>query len=151
MIIFISLPLSSSDADIVLKALMQHVTVPHMSLPQFSSVELVRRGPSFNDFLFEVSAVESVPTETKKVVIPRDYQQVLDKFPELLKPNFMEAKTKHQVVHRIDTQDHPPCFAKVRPLVPGSPKAKGGEKDYYQICKRTSIDKEGLFGVSTLI
>ena len=33
--------------------LMQHILVPQNSLPRFASLDLIRAGPSFSDFLFE--------------------------------------------------------------------------------------------------
>ena len=92
------------------RTLMQHIVVPQNSLPRFASLDLVKAGPAFSDFLFEVAAVDSVQIKEEKKIISPEYQALLDKYPSILKPNFNEVKTKHNVVHRIKTDpDATPC------------------------------------------
>ena len=60
-----------------------------------------------------------------KTRVPKPNQQI----PGHSVDNFKEAKTMHNIVHRIHTADNAePCYAKVRPLPAGSPKAEGGKK-----------------------
>ena len=62
-------------------------------------------------------------------IIPKKYKRLLDKYPEVLKENFKIKTPKHGVVHTIQTGNCSPCHAKVRPLMPGSPKAIKAEKN----------------------
>ena len=134
--------LVDKKADI--KALMQHITVPHMSLPQFSSLE-VFENPVWKppiDFLYEVFTISDLEEEVvENIKIKPEYQALIDKHPDILKSNFKEAKAKHNIIHRIDTGSAEACHAKVRPLVPGSPKAKGGEKAWKELISLGIVER----------
>ena len=69
----------------------------------------------------------------KPQTIPPQYKQLVDKYPKLLNTDFHSDVPKHGVVHHIDTGDSKPCTAKVRPLMPGSPKAVQGQKDWLHL------------------
>ena len=73
-------------------------------------------------------------TESTAHTIPSAYRTLLNKYPDIHKPNFM-AKPKHNVQHIIDTGSSQPCRAKVRPLLDGSPKAIMGEKKWKDLAK----------------
>ena len=42
---------------------------------------------------------------------------------------------KHGIVHRIETGNNPPCQAKCRPIMPGSPKALQAEQDWKELAR----------------
>ena len=60
--------------------------------------------------------------------IPPKYAKLLGKFPHIQKADFKTQDPLHGIVHHIDTGNHPPCTAKMRPLMPGTPMAVQGEK-----------------------
>ena len=67
------------------------------------------------------SQVHKTNDEASPDDIPPAYETLLQQFPGIEKPDF-RAIPAHGVVHHINTADHPPCKAKVRKLLPGSPK-----------------------------
>ena len=73
--------------------------------------------------------------------IPAKYQALVDKFPELQKFDFRKMDVKHGVTHNIDTGSSAPCRAKVRPLLPGSPKAIQGEKNWKELEELGIVEK----------
>ena len=60
------------------------------------------------------------------------YKAILADFPDVLKVNFTN-KPKHGVTHHIDTADHPPCKARLRPLMHGSPREVAGKKAWLEL------------------
>ena len=80
----------------------------------------------FQDFR-EYSQAKKV-TEQGIDDIPPAYEAMLEQLPGIDTPDFTKTPA-HGVVHTINTGDHPPCRAKVRRLLPGSPKeVKGRQK-----------------------
>ena len=71
--------------------------------------------------------------KTAENKIPRKYRELLNKFPEILKPDFKLTEPKHGIIHTIETGSNTPCTAKMRPLMPGSPKALQGEKNWREL------------------
>ena len=68
--------------------------------------------------------------------------KLLEKYPEVLKPNFKEINPKLKVEHTIDTrQDAKPCKAKTRPLLPGSKKAVEGQKSWQELVDLGIVQK----------
>merc|ERR1712115_395850 len=67
------------------------------------------------------------------------YQKLIKEFPEILKPNFKEIK--HSIVHSIPTGDATPVRSKVRPLLPGSPKAQAGKKAWDEMIDLGIVEK----------
>ena len=57
-----------------------------------------------------------------------EYKQLLLRYPDVLKLSFDAEHTKNGILHRIHTGDSPPCRAKMRPLLVGSPKEKAAKK-----------------------
>merc|ERR1711917_3181 len=62
--------------------------------------------------------------------IPPVYEKLLAKYPGIDKPDFRKTPA-HGVVHHINTENHPPCRAKVRRLLPGTPKEVLGKKKWF--------------------
>ena len=84
------------------------------------------------------SAAQKSAAETKPV--PPQYQALLDKYPDVLQCKFLDTPL-HGVIHHIDTSDKPPCRAKVRPLLKGSPKEVIGKKNWFELEKLGIIEK----------
>ena len=87
--------------------------------------------------IFQIASMqelgESNNEENANSVPEGPYQDLIKKFPELLKPNFKTETPKNKISHRIHTGSHPPCRAKARPLLPDSPKAVEGKKAWQQL------------------
>jgi transposase InsO family protein len=75
--------------------------------------------------------------------IQMKYKKLIDKFPELLNYSFKPGTAKHGVLHKIDTGDSAPCTAKVRPLMPGSPKEVQGKKNWMELVKLGIVERVG--------
>ena len=70
---------------------------------------------------------QNVKNKEDPVPIPSIYQAIPDDFPNIDIPNFIDPP-KHNITHTIDTADKPPCKAKVRQILRGSPKEKKGKQ-----------------------
>ena len=66
--------------------------------------------------------------------------EMVNRHKQILKPNFKEAKTKHNIEHAIKTSG-PPCKAKVRPILPGSQKAIEGFKAWKELVDLGIVEK----------
>ena len=85
---------------------------------------------------------QEASAKTKPQVTPEKYKKIIDKYPDLLKTDFHSDKPpKHGIVHNIDTGDSLPCTAKARPLMPGSPKAVQGKKDWENLEKLGIVER----------
>ena len=71
--------------------------------------------------------------------IPTAYRAILDEYPNIDKPNFVDHP-KHGVVHEIITSGKP-VKAKCRPLLPGSDKAIKGERNWLQMEKVGIVER----------
>ena len=90
---------------------------------------------------FGAKCVASIGVEPeKKECHPQYYIDLLKKYEAILKPNFKEAKTKHNVEHSIITKG-PPCTAKARPILPGSHKAVEGFKAWQELVKLGIVER----------
>ena len=92
---------------------MQKVKVEHLNLAL----------TSFKQYSDKLKSLDPEVSE----VIPKEYQELIDKYPGILNINFHE-KPRHNVVHHIDTGSSKPCKAKVRPIPPNTPKWVSGKK-----------------------
>ena len=70
--------------------------------------------------------------QARKTPIPPRYRELLDKYPSLLKTDFT-TEARHKIRHHIDTGENKPCRAKMRPIMPGSPKAVEGERQWREL------------------
>ena len=94
------------DKKAMIMKKLNHVTIPHGSLPRVEAVEVVPHLNSCSvaaEFLrFGNSCVNALVTSPEsKQEIAVEYKNLLDKYKEILKPNFKEAKTKHNIEHEI--------------------------------------------------
>ena len=71
-------------------------------------------------------------SETEKP-IPAKYHSLINRYLEILHTDFKTEEPKHGVFYKIETGSNPPCHAKVRPILPGSPRAIQGEKDWREL------------------
>ena len=110
---------------------------PVSQTPSWESSALsapVSNAPSHLEF--EISCVERQGNELDQKIedVPEGkYRDLLARFPDILKPNFKTEEPKNGIKHRIRTGSHPPCRAKPRQLLPGSPKAEAGYKAWKQL------------------
>ena len=77
---------------------------------------------------------------TEKDPIPEPYQRLLAEFPNIDKPDF-KTNPAHGIIHTIKTGNHPPCKAKLRRLLPGSPKEQLGKKRWLELEKLGVIER----------
>ena len=80
---------------------------------------------SFQDWSAKQKQLQNV-----HIAIPEKYMALIRKHPGILECDFKASKVKHGVIHRIETGSNTPCQAKVRQIMPGSPKYTQGEKDW---------------------
>ena len=72
--------------------------------------------------------------------IPATYRALIEKYPQILTPTFQQTPT-HGIEHHIDTGNSSPCHAKVRPLMPGSPKEQKGKAAWKELEKLGVIER----------
>ena len=73
-----------------------------LALPAISAVEY----NSFQQYS-QLQAAEA-NKETVEIPIPAEYKQLLAKYPDITKCDFMAKTVKHGVIHHIDTGSNPP-------------------------------------------
>ena len=76
--------------------------------------------------------------KAKPIINPEAYLKIVEKYPSVLQSDFKISKPRHGVFHTIDTGNNRPCKAKVRPLLPGSPKERKGKEAW------TNLEKLGI-------
>ena len=106
--------------------------------PTVSAAEIVQESEALVfQKLFQIAAMQELgeanESENVESVPEGPYKELIERFPDLLKPNFKTENPKNKISHRIRTGDHPPCRAKPRPMLPGSPKAVEGKKAFQQL------------------
>ena len=101
--------------------------VPQGTLLNLAPVEIEDEMAKFKTFQ-AWSQDQKQKMQEKPKPIPGKFKQLVEKYPEIQKFDFKKMEMKHGVTHTIDTASNAPCRAKVRHLVPGSPKAIQGEK-----------------------
>ena len=104
-------------------------------------------GADAERLIAEVAAIlaldedEASDSEDINILADSPYKQLLAKFPELLKQNFMTECTKSDIIHRINTNNESPCRAKLRRLLPGSPKAIKAKEAWDELIKLGIVEK----------
>ena len=131
------------DTRAKVSGLLEFIKVPKniprvQKIAAISSPPLVANNPEWA--LFQVSAVQQSGKNSDKAAnkIPTEYANLIKKYPSLLKPDFKNVK--HSVEHTIDTTG-PPVRCKVRPLLPGSPKAIAGHAAWMQMVDLGIVEK----------
>lgn len=126
------------------RTLLQFIKIPKQTLPRACAVKVVASSSLSHHNspwqAFQAAAVDSITAQNPLPnTIPPKYQQLINKYPEILTPDF--TKVKHNVVHAIDTSDNTPIRTKVRPLLPGSPKAVAGKAAWDQMIQYGIVEK----------
>ena len=109
--------------------------VPRGTLLKLAPIETDTVVPYKNYQQWSQIQTQKANEKTPEKKIPKRYRELLNKFPEILKPDFKLTEAKHGIVHTIETGSNTPCTAKMRPLMPGSPKAIQGEKNWRELEK----------------
>ena len=136
------------------KTLLKHVTLPHKFVPRTSSVSNTSSplATSASDGIspdhpaaqaFFLSCIKELKDESKTPLdaIDKKYADLIKKYPQLLTPSFNDSSTKHGVLHTINTGQNKPCKAKVRKLMPGSPKEVKGKEAWMELLKLGVIER----------
>ena len=95
------------------------------------------------DHIAQLAAVQALAPQAPAVVPPPpQVQSLLDKYPEILVENFNTNEVKNGVLHKINLKpDYTPFRAKVRRLLPGSPKEVLAKKAWFQLLDMGIIEK----------
>ena len=94
--------------------------------------------------LFSMSAMQNIDPAAESGTadpekIPQRYQELLDKYPNLLKTEFSAKSKGKPVIHYIHTKGKP-CTAKMRPLMKGSPKEVMGKEAWMELLELGIIE-----------
>ena len=120
-----------------------HIVVPHKSIPRFEAVTVVQSETALQAaeiLKFGAKCVSVIARSETKVEHTQEYIELVQKYKEVLQPNFKEAKTKHGIEHAIKTKG-PPCTAKTRPILPGSQKDIEGHKAWQELVDLGIVEK----------
>ena len=81
------------------------------------------------------------PDQMVELLPEGPYKQLLLKHPEVTKQKFNSEDAKNGIKHRINTKEGPPVKAKVRRLLPGSPKEVMAKKAWFQLIDLGIVEK----------
>ena len=130
------------DRQAKVKKVLEYITIPHQSRPHLRSVESVSFSETENaSLMFDTAAMARCdladtfsPTQVSdNLEIPEFYQTLINRFPNLLKTSFTATSNGQKVIHYIDTGQAPPCSARLRPLMKGSPKEVKGKEAWMEL------------------
>ena len=96
------------------------------------------------DHVAQLAAVQALAPQAPAPVSPPppQVQSLLDKYPENLKENFNTNEVKNGVLHKINLKPgYTPFRAKVRRLLPASPKEVLAKKAWFQLLDMGIIEK----------
>ena len=126
------------DRKAKIKKLLEYVTLPHQSRPHLESIRVLEE--SFTPAMcFDVAAMancdsaDTSSADAEKFKIPPEYQTLIDRYPSLLKSEFIAKSNGQNVIHYIDTAQNKPCSARLRPLMKGSPKEIKGKEAWMEL------------------
>ena len=91
----------------------------------------------------EWSQAQNLLNQSNPPPIGAQYQELINKYPDLTKYDFTTKEAKHGVTHHIDTGNNSPCQSKVRPIIPGSPKAIQGKKNWDELEELGIVERVG--------
>ena len=127
------------DKKAQIRAPLQYAAIPHQSSPSMRSIEVINidqeSDSPVNNVAFQIASVQALEKENDQELNKIDprYQEMIQRFPDLLKANFTDEPNKQGVTHMIRTDGSPPCRAKPRKLMPGSPREVEGKKAFQQL------------------
>ena len=87
-----------------------HIAIPHGEIPRLNSVgpSEPNRAAEAEKLAFSAQCIAALKTESASPVVhDPEYLEILNKYKDILKPNFKEAKTKHGIEHAIKTTGTP--------------------------------------------
>ena len=125
------------DRKAKVSTILEYISIPHMSKPHLYMVQTLSTGENSEVSAFDVAAMREIDSEageqkSSRQIMPEKYEALLQEFPSLLKMDFSAKVNGEKVYHYIDTKDHPPCKAKLRPLMRGSPKEVKGKESWQE-------------------
>ena len=91
-------------------------------------------GDQAEKMFFELASMEALEKEAEEIInnieaMPEgEFKELIKKYPAVLEMDFKTEDPKNGIIHRIHTGEEPPCTAKVRRILPGSPKAIKGQQ-----------------------
>ena len=152
------------DKRAQIKAPLQIVTVPvdlqrtHHMVPAPDdatsnpwSGEAPKPQVSAQTVAFEVACMKALGEPEKEEQIedieqklrqhPEEYVKLIKSHPKLLNPTFSKGPPIHNVYHKIETGNHPPCRTKRRPLIANAEKAEKGRKAWQKMERDGVIER----------
>ena len=77
------------DKKAQIKAYLEHIQVPHGSIPRVESVRFPQEPEDSTEFdLFAAKCVAAIDVPEEKEIHSKQYMEIVNKYPEILKPNF---------------------------------------------------------------
>ena len=114
-----------------------HAMISEMPSPGEESSGVIPSGPGATGVIpfkqWSQTHTTAASKQTKPQDPPPQYKKLLQKHKGILSCDFKAKAVKHGIVHKLATGNNPPCRAKVRPLMPGSPKAIEGERAWREL------------------
>ena len=99
-------------------------------------------GQDAQELLAQVAAVEALAPQESVVDVPPQFRSLLNKYPDITKENFNANEAKNGILHKINLKpDATPFRAKVRKLLPGSPKEILAKKAWFQLLDMGIIER----------
>ena len=128
------------------------VTIPFQSLPQTAALIDLSNSSGDRSFLdpqsvaFEVASMKlfGPEKEIEENLLdkqPQVIQEMFKKFPGILSQSFQNSSAKHGVIHSINTGSSPACTAKLRPIMPGTPKAIKGKQAWDKLIEMGVVER----------
>ena len=136
------------DKKAKISKVLSYKSVPFQKSVRHEKLCVVNSVANLENYKFEVAAMQSLAVEAAEIheedieeIPDSEYKELLRKYPDLLKQSFAEEHTKNKITHRILTGDAKPCRAKVRRLLPGSPKYEQAKKDFLELERLGIIER----------
>ena len=136
------------DSRSQIKTRLRYIPLPHGQVPRASSItpestnspgQVSPDSPEAQ--VFYAACVAALGKEEKVKIEPK-YEDLINKFPGLLTPSFQDNSTKHNILHKIKIKDGAiPSKAKVRRLMPGSPREVKGKKAWEELVKLGVVER----------
>ena len=100
------------DSRAKIKAILDFDIVPRGTLLKLAPIETESPMPYKNYQQWSQIQTQKATEKTPEKKIPARYKELLNKYPEILKPDFKLTEAKHGIVHRIETGSNTPCIEK---------------------------------------
>ena len=126
------------------KSVDHHTSSSLKNLSVVESFSRLRTPRESQELAFQIATLESLGVEEEDLeeVPDSEFKEILAKYPDILKQNFSEDFTKSGITHRINIkEDAKQCRAKLRRLLPGSPKAKKAKEAWDEYVRLGIVEK----------